>query len=153
MNHRHRLSIPSLEGADDLAKMTQDEKIKILLAQLPGDPEDQDDEEISEIIKLIKTDVEDFRPNSIQAIVTGTFILWICWFFFNAGSTYGTVNPRNGSKPELIMMNTILSASSSGITAVFIKHKILGTKSGLRFKYDVQALCNGILIGLVSVTA
>jgi Amt family ammonium transporter len=49
-------------------------------------------------------------------------------------------------------MNTILAASCGGLGSVFLKHRIAGTYS-LETKYDVSALCNGILIGLVSITA
>ena len=49
-------------------------------------------------------------------------------------------------------MNTIIGGSSGGFFSVFLKHLLAGTYSN-RNKYDVGALCNGILIGLVSVTA
>jgi hypothetical protein len=45
-----------------------------------------------------------------------------------------------------VMMNTTISASTGGLT-VFIMQRII-TK-----KYDCAALCNGILAGLVSITA
>lgn len=55
-------------------------------------------------------------------------------------------------EPDLIMMNTILAGSGCGFTSVFLKHPIAGTYSD-KMKYDVGALCNGILFGLVSITA
>jgi len=58
----------------------------------------------------------------------------------------------DGSEPSLIMMNTIIGGSAGGFCSVFLKHHIAGTYNS-RNKYDVTALCNGILIGLVSVTA
>lgn len=57
-----------------------------------------------------------------------------------------------GLRPSLIMMNTIISASASGFVSVYLKHPLANTFTG-RIKYDVSALCNGILIGLVSITA
>jgi len=57
----------------------------------------------------------------------------------------------DGSYPDLIMINTIIAAASGGITSVLLKHRIAGTYE-IRTKYDVSALCNGILIGLVAIT-
>merc|ERR1712182_133404 len=45
-----------------------------------------------------------------------------------------------------VMMNTTLSAATGGVTVFLVTYAI--TK-----KYDCAALCNGILAGLVSVTA
>jgi Amt family ammonium transporter len=50
------------------------------------------------------------------------------------------------------MMNTIISGACGGIGSVFLKHRIAGTWEK-KTKYDVGALCNGILCGLVAVTA
>mmetsp|Transcript_28374 Transcript_28374/g.37875 ORF Transcript_28374/g.37875 Transcript_28374/m.37875 type:complete len:127 (+) Transcript_28374:155-535(+) len=49
------------------------------------------------------------------------------------------------------MMVTILSASSSGIIATFLKPHIMSTYSK-RNRFDVTALSNGILAGLVAIT-
>jgi len=49
------------------------------------------------------------------------------------------------------MMNTILAASTSGIFAVFFKNRIVGIHSDTN-KYDLGAICNGILAGLVAIT-
>jgi len=48
-------------------------------------------------------------------------------------------------------MNTIIAAAAGGITSVALKHRIAGTYEA-RTRYDVGALCNGILIGLVAIT-
>jgi Amt family ammonium transporter len=70
--------------------------------------------------------------------------------FFNGGSTNDLFVPRaNG--PAKIIMNTVISGSAGGIVAVFVKPHFLGTYSFVS-KYDCCSLCNGILIGLVSVT-
>jgi len=51
-----------------------------------------------------------------------------------------------------IMMNTILAGSSAGFVATIVKPHVMGTYSRSN-RYDVGALCNGILAGLVSITA
>ena len=56
---------------------------------------------------------------------------------------------KRGPPPPLftqVAMNTTLSAATCGITVFLLKFVIVR-------KYDVGALCNGILAGLVSITA
>jgi len=130
--------------------MSRHDKTLALLRELPEDIKITV-EEAEAVEKIFHEDSHDFRPTSIQSIVTGTFILWICWIFFNAGSSKQLVN--NASvHPDLIVMNTILAASSGGIIALLFKHPIAGTYEK-RVKYDVTALCNGIITGLVAVSA
>jgi len=46
-----------------------------------------------------------------------------------------------------VMMNTTLSAACGGLTVFILRYFLSGRK------YDLSALCNGILAGLVSITA
>jgi Amt family ammonium transporter len=50
-------------------------------------------------------------------------------------------------KAAHVMMNTTLSAACGGLTVFILRFFMLGRK------YDLGALCNGILAGLVSITA
>lgn len=120
------------------------------------------DEEFKEQKKLVKDgealerwvlerEKEPFVPFSFSFIVMGTFILWVCWLFFNGGSTLTMFNRRRQSV-EKIIMNTILAGAAAGIVATVMKPHVMGTYSK-RNRYDLGALCNGILGGLVSVTA
>lgn len=71
----------------------------------------------------------------------GVFILWFGWYGFNCGSVYG-VTETVGK----IALNTTLSAAMAGIMAMittWIKYK----------KPEVSMTLNGILAGLVSITA
>jgi Amt family ammonium transporter len=83
-------------------------------------------------------------------VVVGTIMLWVSWLFFNGGST-GTMFTERANGPAKIMMNTVISGATSGIFSVILKPRIMKTHSHLA-KYDIGALCNGILCGLVSVT-
>ena len=132
------------------SKKGYNKKVEAMLSELP-DPASLGPAELRVIEDILKADKHDFRPNSIQSVVLGTFILWVCWLFFNAGST-AKMAQLDGAEPSLIMMNTIIGGSAGGFCSVFLKHPIAGTYSS-RNKYDVGALCNGILIGLVSITA
>ena len=79
-------------------------------------------------------------------VVLGTFALWFGWYGFNPGSTLGMHDGATGALAAQVAMNTTLAAATGGITVFFLRYAI--TK-----KYDVGGLCNGILAGLVSITA
>jgi Amt family ammonium transporter len=72
----------------------------------------------------------------------GTFILMLGWVGFNGGSTL------NGNDPfmNLVIVNTFLAAAAGAVTAMLITWKKTG-------KPDPSLTANGILAGLVSITA
>jgi len=69
---------------------------------------------------------------------------------FNGGSSGGIVG-ANGESASKSIVNTVLAASSGGIFTMLTKKHISGVQTN--FMIDFQALCNGILAGLVAVTA
>merc|ERR1719389_440172 len=89
---------------------------------------------------------DEFQPHSQPLIVLGTFILWFGWCGFNSGSTLGMSDAGTAMMAAHVMMNTTLSAATGGLTVFLVQF-------ALTRKYDCAALCNGILAGLVSVTA
>merc|ERR1719161_1550800 len=89
---------------------------------------------------------EEFAPHSQPLIVLGTFILWFGWCGFNSGSTLGMSDAGTALMAAHVMMNTTLSAATGGLTVFLVQF-------ALTRKYDCAALCNGILAGLVSITA
>lgn len=89
-----------------------------------------------------------FRAHNVPFVVLGTLILWFGWFGFNCGSTLS----MSGANIELagkVAVNTMVAASSGGLLT-FLLRSNFGGKNTL---YDVSALCNGVLAGLVAVTA
>ena len=92
----------------------------------------------------------DFEPNSIPFVVVGTVVLWVSWLFFNGGSTASMYADRENGISKIIL-NTILSGTCGGLTASIAKPLIMQTYSHTR-RYDVSALCNGLLAGLVAIT-
>merc|ERR1712134_162617 len=88
----------------------------------------------------------EFIPHSQPLIVLGTFILWFGWCGFNSGSTLGMSSGGTALMAAMVMMNTTLSAATGAMTVFLLTFAL--TK-----KYDCAALRNGILAGLVSVTA
>ena len=92
------------------------------------------------------TNPEEFEAHNLPLVVLGTFALWFGWYGFNPGSTLGMHDGATGAMAAQVAMNTTLAAATGGITVFVAKYAI--TK-----KYDVGGLCNGILAGLVSITA
>jgi Amt family ammonium transporter len=80
--------------------------------------------------------------HNMSMVVIGTFILAFGWFGFNAGSTLAGTD----TQIAIIAVNTML-ASASGAFLGYMWSKV-------RFgKPDVSLLCNGMLAGLVAITA
>jgi ammonium transporter, Amt family len=83
-----------------------------------------------------------FPAHNIVFVVTGTFILLFGWMGFNPGSTLAATDLRIG----VIAINTNLAAVSGAATAIFLWYFIFG-------KPDISMACNGMLAGLVAITA
>ncbi|HWL86889.1 MAG TPA: ammonium transporter [Polyangiaceae bacterium] len=80
--------------------------------------------------------------HNVAMVVLGTFILAFGWFGFNAGSTLAGTDVQI----SIIATNTLL-ASASGAFGAYV---FVTLKFG---KPDVTMLCNGMLAGLVAITA
>ncbi|WP_108866813.1 ammonium transporter [Aquimarina aquimarini] len=80
--------------------------------------------------------------HNIPLATTGALILWFGWFGFNGGS----VLSANPAVTSLVLVTTCLAAASGGIGA-FIFSTILYKN------YDITMFLNGILGGLVGITA
>jgi len=87
-----------------------------------------------------------FEPHNLPLAVLGTLFLWIGWFGFNAGSIGAFHNGLQASSAAQIAMNTAVAGAAGGITVFILKFVMLR-------KYDVGGLCNGILAGVVSISA
>jgi Amt family ammonium transporter len=90
-----------------------------------------------------------FRAHNVPLIVLGTLILWFGWFGFNAGSTL-SMSGDNVNLAAYVSVNTMIAASSGGIVTFLLRSKFIGKG---KHNYDVGAMCNGILAGLVAITA
>jgi Amt family ammonium transporter len=87
----------------------------------------------------------EYLPQSTLMIVLGTFILWFGWFGFNGGST----TALSGGSAEVAAhccATTTVAAALGGVFSFLIGSKLAG-------KYDIAAFANGILGGLVGITA
>lgn len=79
--------------------------------------------------------------HNIMMATLGVFILWFCWFGFNPGSSLEAAGYIGH-----IAMTTNLSACAGALVAMFLTWKKYG-------KQDVSMTLNGILAGLVAITA
>jgi Amt family ammonium transporter len=79
--------------------------------------------------------------HSVPMYVLGTFVLAFGWFGFNAGSTGGT--DPNISR---IAVNTMLASGAGAAAAMICMWRVGG-------RPDPSFLCNGMLAGLVAITA
>lgn len=74
--------------------------------------------------------------------VMGMFTLWFGWYGFNCGSTWKLPS----FVPGAVAWNTTLAASAGALGSTMFA---LGCKQ----RFDVTFICNGILSGLVAITA
>merc|ERR1719361_1211251 len=91
-----------------------------------------------------RKNMERARVHSVPFQVFGTFILWFGWYGFNCGSTLAAQGAM--SLAARVACNTTLGAAGGGLGAMLLARGVEGT-------YSVSRVCNGILAGLVSVTA
>jgi ammonium transporter, Amt family len=83
-----------------------------------------------------------FPAHNIVYVVTGTFILLFGWMGFNPGSTLGATDLRI----SVVAVNTNLAAVAGSAAAMLLWYFLFG-------KPDITMACNGMLAGLVAITA
>lgn len=72
----------------------------------------------------------------------GTMVLLVGWMGFNGASTFGATDFRF----MIVILNTILASAFGCLTTMFVMWKVYG-------KPDPSMTCNGLLAGLVAITA
>jgi Amt family ammonium transporter len=80
--------------------------------------------------------------HNIPLAATGVFLLWFGWFGFNGGS----VLSADTSNTSLVLVTTSLAAAAGGIGASISSFAVFRN-------FDVTMFMNGILGGLVGITA
>jgi len=83
-----------------------------------------------------------FPAHNLVFVVTGTFILLFGWMGFNPGSTLGATDLRI----SVVAVNTNLAAVAGSAAALVLWYFMFG-------KPDITMACNGMLAGLVAITA
>ncbi len=80
--------------------------------------------------------------HNVPMVVLGTFVLAFGWFGFNPGSTLAGTDTRIA----VVAVNTMLASAAGAFGAMLTIWKKAG-------KPDVTMMCNGMLAGLVAITA
>jgi Amt family ammonium transporter len=83
-----------------------------------------------------------FPGHNLTYVVIGTLVLVFGWMGFNPGSTFGSTDLRIG----IVAVNTLLSACFGFVAAMAWTWSRYG-------KPDISMSCNGMLAGLVAITA
>ena len=81
--------------------------------------------------------------HNIPMAIIGTFILAFGWFGFNPGSTLAGTDLRIA----IVATNTMLASATGAVAATLWMWRIRGNKP------DPSMMCNGMLAGLVAITA
>lgn len=76
----------------------------------------------------------------------GTFILWMGWFGFNGGSVLKLGDIASANAVAMVFLNTNAAAAGGALAAVITARLLFG-------KADLTMLLNGVLAGLVAITA
>ena len=83
---------------------------------------------------------------NIPLAALGAFILWVSWFGFNGASVVTSESGFDLAAIGSVFMDTILSSSACAVSAMIITWVRYG-------KSDITMTLNGIVAGLVAVTA
>jgi Amt family ammonium transporter len=92
--------------------------------------------------KYVNGKPQPMPAHHVPMVVAGTFILAFGWFGFNPGSTLSGTDLRI----SIVVVNTMLASITGALGAMLT----LGAKG---LKPDTTMMCNGMLAGLVAITA
>src|SRR5262245_58199082 len=92
--------------------------------------------------KYVKGKPQAIPAHNVNIVVLGTFILAFGWFGFNPGSSLAGTDLRI----SYIVVNTMLASVTAAIASML-------TLMGMGLKPDPTMMCNGMLAGLVAITA
>ena len=84
--------------------------------------------------------------HNLALCALGVFCLWVGWFGFNPCSTVAATGYANAVAMSHIFVTTNMAAATGGISAMLYTWIVDG-------KPSLSMLCNGVLAGLVGITA
>jgi len=92
--------------------------------------------------KYVNGDIKPIVGHNIPLATIGVFLLWLGWFGFNGGS----VLSADPGAVSLVLVTTSIAAAAGAIGAYVVSY--------IKFKsFDITMVLNGILAGLVGITA
>ncbi len=83
---------------------------------------------------------EAFKPHNLPMVFTGTAILYVGWFGFNAGSASAA-----NEIAALAFLNTVMATAGAILSWVFVEWMLRG-------KPSLLGACSGCIAGLVAIT-
>lgn len=92
--------------------------------------------------KYVDNKLKPIPGHSMPLAAVGVFLLWFGWFGFNGGS----VLSADPGAVSLVFVTTALAAAGGALGAVFVSYLMFKTN-------DLTMILNGILAGLVGITA
>ena len=92
--------------------------------------------------KYVKDKIHPIPGSNMPLAAVGVFLLWLGWFGFNGGS----VLSADPDLTSLVLVTTSLAASAGALAAMFTSWIVAS-------KPDLSMALNGILAGLVGITA
>lgn len=93
-----------------------------------------------------KGEVRAIPGHNLTLAALGVFCLWVGWFGFNPCSTVAATGYANATSMSHVFVTTNMAAATGGIAAMFYTWIIDG-------KPSLSMVCNGVLAGLVGITA
>eukprot|EP00929_Paragymnodinium_shiwhaense_P118196 TRINITY_DN8_c2_g1_i1.p1 TRINITY_DN8_c2_g1~~TRINITY_DN8_c2_g1_i1.p1 ORF type:complete len:474 (-),score=77.47 TRINITY_DN8_c2_g1_i1:389-1810(-) len=93
-------------------------------------------------------DQDEFVAHNVPFCVLGTLFLWFGWYGFNPGSTLSMHDKDTAYTAGIVAVNTTVAPAVAGLVVFALRALVLPPRL-----LDVGGFCNGILAGLVSITA
>jgi Amt family ammonium transporter len=84
--------------------------------------------------------------HNIAFAALGVFVLWVGWYGFNPGSQLTYFGASNAEKTTYIALTTTIAAAAGAVSAMIVAWSLFK-------KPDVTMALNGVLAGLVGITA
>ena len=120
------------------------------------DNKDDENGTKNKVESLAEYSSKEFKHTYMPFVVLGTLMLWYSWYGFNCGSTV-TISGDNTNLIGKIGMNTSISAAAGGFTCFMFNYFYVSSTKKVGDQdyeiYSMTSLCNGILAGLVGITA
>jgi Amt family ammonium transporter len=107
---------------------------------------------IVELHKVPEEGAEAFLPHSQPMVCLGTFITWFGFYGVCCGSSQSLNGIEKGFQAAQVATNITVSAAAAALLVFLFRLLMTWAYKG-KIKYDLGAMCHGVLAGLVSISA